>query len=113
MKEIRGGRCLPFSRRQQVIEDGLRQGWTQDRIADECRCSRSTIYRQIREWRESGGFEGWLLDSWLELYAKLKAERPDIVFQNVTTLLSKYITRRMKVEGSTTIVVKHWGPEHE
>ena len=112
MSQKKGVRLKP-KQRQGIIEEGLRLGLTQQQIADRCGVSRQTITRQIRRWRESGGFEEWLFDTWMRLFGRIEEEDVKLAFNNVTRLLEKFMRRRidLDVNAPRPIILKTWRPE--
>lgn len=108
---------LPNRTRKRLpkIIAGLLAGKTHDEIAKDCSLkNRKTIQRDIELWAQSGGLEKWLQQEWMKIHGKIADEDPKEAYRQLTKLLSKTLTQRVKaeVEGGM-ITVKMWQPPKE
>jgi len=107
--------CINRERRLEVIREGLLDGLSHDEIAERCGCSRTTISRDLREWRASGSYEAWLLEEWFRLHGRMRREDVKTAYQNVTRLLEKFMRQKLDVDVTTPLplIIKTWRPTDE
>lgn len=108
---------LPLHTRKRLpkIIEGLLNGKSHQQIAEDCGLkNRRTIIRDIELWAQSGGLERWLQQEWLKLHGKITSEDPKEAYRQMSKLLSKTMTQRVKaeIEGGM-ITVKMWRPSKE
>jgi len=97
-------KCLPpEARKQLIIENILNHSY--DSLAKMCRCTKKTIYRTVKEWRQEGGFDELLFDRFLQLYPKVEAEYPEKALDKLVYLMGKGMTQKQEIhtEGSLNI----------
>ena len=88
----------PTISRLPKIQTGLREGLTQEQIADRCGVSRRTIIRDMQDWVESGLFETWLKLEFVELYEYERTANPTIAFNALARLMGKMVTHRAEIK---------------
>ena len=59
--------------------------------------NRRTIERDIKAWRETGGFEDFLTKEFFKLHGKIKESDPVETYRQITKLLAKTLIK--KIEG--------------
>lgn len=87
----------PQQRRETIRENIL--NLSEHKIAILCHCTTRTIKRDVRQWRQEGGFEQFLLDEFFRSYPNIKEEFPDKAFDKLCYLLAKTMVH--KVEAKT------------
>ena len=97
----------PTISRLPKIQAGLRQGLTQEQIADHCGVSRRTIIRDMQEWVQSGLFETWLKLEFVELYEYERTANPTIAFNALSRLMGKMVTRKAEIKTETKEEITH------
>lgn len=102
--------------RRQVIRDNILD-LSEEKIAVLCHCTTRTIKRDIRKWRNEGGFEEFLMDEFFRSYPNIKQQFPDKAFDRLCYLLGKTLTRKIEktvdVQEKIGIIVKMWKPKDE
>jgi hypothetical protein len=89
------------------IQQGLKQGLTQEQIAGTCGVSRRTIIRDMQEWVNSGLFETWLKLEFVELYEYERVANPAIAFKALSQLMGKMVTRKAEIKTESIEDVTH------
>ena len=106
---------LPTEARLEIIKRGLLEGWTQDKIADECGVCRETISRDVRAWKITGGLETWVRGKFHDMQDR--AEEKDFMgaYREIMKLVARTMTQRTeaKVEGFGQLVIWRPGEERE
>jgi len=99
---------LPPTKRLEIIKRELPKGTSQDRIAEFCGVTTRTIRRDIRRWRETGGFEEWLQEEFFRLHNSVRDEEEVIAYKTIARLLERTLTQKVKAEvaGPPTIIVQ-------
>lgn len=97
------------------IIEGLLAGKTHQQITASLGLkNRSTIERDLRAWRETGGYEEFLHNEWLQLHGKIKESDPVEAYRQISKLLGKTLTQKIETElTGGQIVVKMWKPEEK
>lgn len=95
-------------RRLPKIIQGLLKGKTHEQIAADCGVKRRTVDRDLRAWRESGGFEKWLHAEFMRLHGEVRDEKTERAYQTIARLLERTMRQRIEAEvkGQATIIVK-------
>jgi hypothetical protein len=114
-------RASPKPRKLQRLDklkQGLLSGKTLQEIAEECGVGIATIHRDLKAWRDSGGFELWLTEEFYRLHGQVKGTDPTTAYREISNLLGRTITQRQKVEGELkggVLLVKGWdlGADHK
>jgi len=94
---------FPPDKRLEIIKREFPRGTTQQQIADMCEVSRKTISKDIKKWRESGGFEEWLQEEFLELHREVKGDDVKTAYKEISKLVARSMTQKSeaKVEAKT------------
>lgn len=85
---------------------------TVEQIAAVCGVNEKTIRRDIKEWKQGGGFEEWLLEEFYSLHGsvKLNEEKVGLAYSTIAQLLGKTLTQkseqRTNFTGKETIEIK-------
>jgi len=107
-KSIQEVKRLDYLKREvrlDIIRQDLLDGKTHEEIARELSFSRSTLERDLRHWRASGGFEDWVEQEFLNIHREMKVKDCALVYKVLATLLSKTIRNRSQPRFSTTDVL--------
>ena len=91
----------PFSAEERLEIIRLNIGKSYSQLAKLCKCSLTTVTRDLRKWREGGGFEEFLYDEFHRLHEIVSEEDPSTSYKTVAALLGKHITR--KIEAGVTL----------
>lgn len=104
-------RQLSYSTRKRLprIVEGLIKGENYDQIAKAVGVkNRRTIERDIKAWRDTGGFEEFFIKEFLKLHGKIRKSDPVEAYRQVTKMLARTVTRKfeaeLKQEIQTTII---------
>lgn len=89
----------PTIKRLPKIQAGLKEGQTQEQIAEHCGVSRRTIIRDMQDWVNSGLFETWLKLEFVELYEYERVANPAIAFKELSKLMGKMVTRKAEIKS--------------
>jgi hypothetical protein len=87
---------LPQIKRLEIIKQELPKGTAKGRIAQLCNVRRETISRDIRHWKQSGGFEEWLQEEFFKLHSMVKQGEPTKAYQIIARLLERTLTRKVE-----------------
>lgn len=69
---------------------------TQEEMAKQLGCSRSTIERDLKEWRENNGMYNFLYREFFELYGLEKRKNPSRALDRILILLLKTIPDKLE-----------------
>jgi len=63
------------------------------------------LTRIAREWKETGGYEDWLFETWFHLHRIIEDKDPSLAYKRVSSLMEKLITRKYKhqVDGKVKL----------
>ena len=84
------------------------EGLTYEQIAEQCHVCRETIYRDIRDWVQTGDFDRWLDEEWLSLHTEIRREDPKEAYRQLTSLIRKRIKQQVEADVKEQITVKMW-----
>lgn len=112
LSENEAGPGLPREKRLEIIRDAMRKGKTQAEMARLCKVTERTIIRDLRAWRESGGFEEWLEAEFMELHQQVKVMDPKVAYREISTLKGKTIKQKLEAEvsGEQKFIIKMYDP---
>lgn len=71
---------------------------TYEELAKRCKCSISTIYLDMKVWKEQGGLDIFILQEFNDLYPMLKEEEPMEVFKIISRFLQKGMTQKVAID---------------
>ena len=81
------------------IIEGLIKGENYDQIAEAVGVkNRRTIERDIKAWRDTGGFEDFFIAEFLELHGKIRESDPVEAYKQITKLIARTLTRKIEAE---------------
>ena len=102
---------LKTEARLEMIKRGLLEGWTQDKIAEECGVCRETISRDVRAWKITGGLETWVRGKFHDMQDKAEQEDFMGAYREIMKLVARTMTQRTeaKVEGFGQLTI--WRPD--
>lgn len=86
----------PYKAEERLEIIRLNIGKTYKELAVLCKCSFSTVAKDMREWRRQGGFEDFLQAEFMELHGIVRNEDPTITYKVIANLLGKTITKRLE-----------------
>lgn len=91
------------------IKEGLRAGQSRETIGKRCGVTEKTIDRDIGAWVESGLFEVWLKEEFVDLHTYARDNDPIEAYKQVAKIIAKMVTRKIeaKAEISERIEVVH------
>ncbi len=78
-----------------IIRMNVGQGYL--KLAELCKCSYSTIYNDMRKWREQGGFEEFVYQEFFDLHAIARNEDPVATYRVLAGIVSKMQARKIEV----------------
>jgi hypothetical protein len=83
--------------RLEIIENELLFK-TLEEIAEECKVTRRTIDRDIRKWKDRGGFDRFLEQEFFQLYGIEKRVNPSRALDRIITLMIRRMTENPVAE---------------
>lgn len=86
-------------KRLPLIKQGLREGLNREQIGAHCRVTEKTIDRDMKAWVQSGLFEIWLKEEFLDLHNYARTADPITAYKEIARIIGKMVTR--KVEAHT------------
>ena len=92
-------------KRLPTIKEGLRKGLNREQIAAKCSRTEKTIDRDMSAWVESGLFEVWLKEEFLDLHHYARDNEPMEAYRQISKLVARMLTR--KIEAKTEIKTEH------
>lgn len=98
---------IPKKKRLTYIIQYLRKGATLPYIAGECGVSEKTIDRDLKEWRESGGYDTWLNCELLILHDAAVEEDIIAAYRVVADLWKERMRKKTEIELSGKMEVEH------
>ena len=87
---------LPPEKRLQIIQQELPKGTSKGQIAEICGVRQETISRDMRKWKQTGGFEEWLNEEFFKLHSSVKQAEPTNAYQTISRLLEKTLTKKVE-----------------
>ena len=93
---------MSVNQRRNVIRTNILK-LTYTEIAKECGVTERTINRDIKTWRQEGGFEELLYDEFMKSYPDQKESSPEKTFDRLCFLLGKTFTQRKEVYKDVNI----------
>jgi len=96
----------PEARREVIKEHIFTHTYPQ--IAKLCGCAKRTIRRDVKLWKQEGGFDELLMEEFFKSYPQVKVTNPDKAFDRLVYLLGKHVTQHVesKTEHSGTLNIK-------
>ena len=89
----------PTRKRLPRIIEGLIKGENYDQIAEAVGVkNRRTIERDIKAWREIGGFEDFFAKEFLKLHGKIRKSDPVEAYRQITKLVARTVTRKIEAQ---------------
>ncbi len=119
MTQVLRVKCHSMSpkQRRQIIAKQILYKTTQQ-IAKQCGVCKRTILRDIKTWKQEGGFEELLLDEFIQSYPTIKKAFPEKAFDRLCYLLGKTMTQRRELKEETSLNIQEkvlhlhmWKPE--
>lgn len=80
---------------------------TYEELAERCKCSVSTIYNDMKAWKDSGGFDIFILQEFNDLYPVMKEEEPLEVFKIISRFLQKGIVNKVSIDQRVQVGVEY------
>jgi len=99
---------LRKAERRKKIQELLPLGKSYEEIAEVCGVTHRTINRDIKEWKEKGGFEDWLLDEFFRLHGEEAEGDWKTRYKVVSRLLEKTLKQKIEADVEGAIVIKAW-----
>ena len=91
--------ALPIKTRRRMpqIIKGLLEGKTHATIGEICGVRRETISRDLKKWREAGGFDTWVEDEFFRLHGYVKNEpiSAETAYRVIAKMKEKTITNKI------------------
>ncbi len=78
---------------------------TYEKIGEECGVSEKTIWRDVQEWVQSGGFDEWLRSEFFDLHRQMRSEKAALAYTKICDLLSKTFVQKQEISGGATPVI--------
>jgi Trp operon repressor len=94
--------------RLEKIKGLLPQGRSYSEIASLCGVDEKTIRRDIKEWRDNGGFEDWLQNEFFALHNQVRDTNMELAYKIISGLLEKNMKQRVEATVEGGIVIQAW-----
>lgn len=91
-------------KRLPTIKAGFRKGSSYEEIATLCEVHHRTIERDVQSWVQSGQFETWIRQEFIDLHGYARNEDKMEAYKEIAKLVGKMITR--KIESKHTEEIK-------
>ena len=85
------------------IKEGFRHGYNYTQIGQNCGVTEKTIDRDIHSWVESGLFEIWLKEEFLDLHHYARDNNPLEAYKEIAKIVGKMVTRRVESKHTEEI----------
>jgi len=84
-----------------TIKTGLRKGLNREQIGAKCDVTEKTIDRDMKAWVESGLFEIWIKEEFVDLHGYARDNDPIEAYKQMAKIVAKMVTH--KIESKTTV----------
>lgn len=85
-------------KRLPIIKASLRKGLNRDQIGAACGVTEKTIDRDMRAWVDSGLFETWLKEEFLDLHNYARDADPIEAYKQVAKIVGRMVTRKVEAK---------------
>ena len=86
-----------------------------EEMAAACGVNEKTIDRDLKQWKQGGGFEEWLQQEFFSLHKAMKGDdKAALAYSTVAQLLGKSMTQKVQqqIEGGTDVkIVVEYGED--
>ena len=86
-------------KRLPTIKESLRKGLNRTQIGLKCGVNEKTIDRDMKAWVQSGLFEIWLKEEFVDLHNYVRDDDPITAYKEIARIVGRMVTR--KVEAHT------------
>jgi chromatin segregation and condensation protein Rec8/ScpA/Scc1 (kleisin family) len=87
-----------------IIKESLRKGLNREQIGEKCGVTEKTIDRDMKAWVESGLFEIWLKEEFIDLHNYARDADPITAYKEIARIVGRMVTR--KIEAHTLEEIK-------
>lgn len=94
-------------KRLPTIKTSLRRGLNREQIGAKCGVTEKTIDRDMKAWVQSGLFDVWLREEFLDLHNYVRDEDPIEAYRQIAKLVGKGLVHRIESETTYTEKVMH------
>ena len=95
-------------KRLSTIKTGLREGLTRPVLGKRCGVTEKTIDRDIKAWVNSGLFETWIREEFLDLHNYVRDADPVEAYRQVSKLVAKMITQKIEAKTEHREIKLSW-----
>jgi len=82
-----------------TIKQGLRKGLNREQIGAKCGVTEKTIDRDMNAWVESGLFEVWLKEEFVDLHGYARDNDPIEAYRQIAKIVAKMVTRKAEMKA--------------
>jgi hypothetical protein len=100
-------KLTPYEQDERLIIIEQNFGKSYEELAELCQCAVTTIKRDIKTWKDSGGFESFLLNEWQTLHKIIREEDPITAYKTVSNLLGKTVKKEVTVNQRVDIGIQY------
>lgn len=86
------------------IKQGFRKGDSYEQIAQSCTVHHRTIERDVQSWVESGLFEVWIKEEFVDLHNYARNANPMEAYKQIAKIVGRMVTR--KIEKDVNVEVR-------
>ena len=85
-----------------TIQQGLRKGLNRNQIGAQCGVTEKTIDRDMKTWVESGLFEIWLKEEFVDLHNYTRDADPITAYKEIARIVGRMVTRKIEAKTEVT-----------
>jgi len=90
-----------------TIKKGFRSGQSYEEIASSCEVHHRTIERDVQSWVQSGLFEIWIKQEFIDLHGYARGNDPIEAYKQIAKIVAKMVTHKIERKTETTTEIKH------
>lgn len=83
-------------KRLPTIKQSLRKGLNREQIGAKCGVTEKTIDRDMKAWVNSGLFEIWLKEEFLDLHNYARDADPITAYKEIARIVGRMVTRKIE-----------------
>lgn len=90
-------------KRLPTIKQSLRKGLNREQIGAKCGVTEKTIDRDMKAWVNSGLFEIWLKEEFLDLHNYARDADPITAYKEIARIVGRMVTRKAEIKTTEEI----------
>jgi len=85
-----------------IIKESIRKGLNREQIGAKCGVTEKTIDRDMKAWVQSGLFEIWLKEEFVDLHNYVRDADPVIAYKEIARIVGRMVTRKIEARTEVT-----------